>query len=53
MMRVLCWDWSGVGRGVTGGGHLSNNVAIDVLACDGSPSSAVNIAQQIAAKVPT
>jgi hypothetical protein len=33
---------------------VANNVAIDVTACSGNPAdSAVNIARQIAAKVPT
>ena len=49
----VTWNWDSCQRALT----VANNVAIDVLACsenrsDSRSDSAVNIAHQIAAKVP-
>jgi hypothetical protein len=50
----LTWNWNSCQRALT----VANNVVIDVLACSGNRSdsqsdAAVNIAHEIAAKVPT
>jgi hypothetical protein len=48
------WNWTSCQRALT----VANNVAIDAIACsenrsDSQSDSGVNIAHQIAAKVPT